>query len=311
MSRELFDVAIIGAGPAGLSAALVLGRARRHVVVCDSGQYRNAPSRGMHGYLTREGMAPAEFLRVARAEVFVHETVELVQQEVVDVRRIADGFELRVEGIAPIRARKLLLATGVVDDLPPVEGAEALFGRGVYLCPYCDGWEVRDQPLAVYGRGDHKGASFALELTLWSSHIVLCTDGPGDLSAEYVARLAKAGIPVREGKIARLEGDGDRLTRIVFADGTSLACQALFFNTGRRQRSDFARRLGCAGYHEEGCDLTDKTGKTDVPGLYVIGDASRDTLQVIVAAAEGSQAAIAVNTELLRDDDVLGAPPKK
>ena len=253
MSRELYDVAIIGAGPAGLSAALVLGRARRHVVVFDSGQYRNAPSRGMHGYLTRERMAPAEFLRVGRAEVAVHETVTLLEQEVVDVALVAVGFELPVAGTASIRARKLLLATGVVDDLPPVEGAEALFGRGVYLCPYCDGWELRDQAFAVYGRGDHKGAGFALELTLWSSDIVLCTDGPSELSVEYVQRLAKAGIPIWEDRVARLEGDGDRLTHLVFADGTSIARHALFFNTGRRQRSDFARRLGSAGYHQEGC----------------------------------------------------------
>lgn len=300
-----WDVTVIGGGPAGMSAALVLGRARRRVLLLDDGRYRNYASRTLHGYLTRDGIDPAEFRAIGRDELRRYPNVTTRAAEVTDARRV-DGaaFELEVPGAAPERTRKLLLATGVVDHLPRIEGVERLYGRGVHHCPYCDGWELRDRPLAVYGRGDAKGAGLALELTLWSAHVVLCTDGPPEITPGCVEKLRRHGIAVRTDPILRLEGQ-EHLERIAFVDGSTLERDALFFNTGRHQRSDLARRLGCDLYDERGCRVDGITGKTHVRGLYVVGDASRNVLQLIVAAAEGAEAAIASNRELLVDDGIL------
>jgi thioredoxin reductase len=296
----MFDVVIVGAGPAGLSAALVLGRCRRRVLVCDAGQPRNAMSHGLHGYLTRDGIAPSEFLHIAREQLHPYETVELRQFEVTDAQRLAAGFEIVLSDGERLSSRKLLLATGVLDELPEIEGLAAFYGSSVFHCPYCDGWEFREQPLAVYGRGEN-AAGLALELTLWSRDLVLCTDGPSQLSEAELQRLARHNIPVREAEIASLEGSDGALQRIVFANGESLAARGMFFSTSQRQGSDLAKKLGCE-FTEQGCVQTGDYEMTNVPGLYVAGDASRLVQFVIVAASEGAQAAVAINKELMQED---------
>ncbi len=300
-----YDVAIVGGGPAGLSTALMLGRCRRKTLVCDSQHYRNRASRSMHGYLSRDGIAPSEFLDLARREIAHYPSVTLWLGEVTDVISGQGGFAVERQRAEPVRARKVVLATGVIDELPDLEGAAELMGRGVHHCPYCDGWELRDQPLAVYGKQDERGAGLALLLSSWSSDIVLLCDGPAALSDELRARLARHAIAVDERAVARLEAEEQRLARVVFADGSRLERRGLFFNTGRHQASDFAQRLGCKEFDVKGCVLGDRSGKTSVPGLYIAGDASRDVLQVIVAAAEGAEAAIEIHCELLREDGVL------
>jgi thioredoxin reductase len=300
MGESMFDVIIVGAGPAGLSAALVLGRCRRRVLLCDSGQPRNAASHALHGFLTRDGVGPAEFLRLAREQLAPYETVELRQTEVTDALRLPTHFDLTLSDGQHISSRKLLLATGVVDELPELEGFAELYGRSVFHCPYCDGWELRDQPLAIYGKGEN-GFGLALELTLWSRDLVLCTAGPSELSREQMARLAKHKIAVREDKIARLAGVNGVLEGIVFANGETLVRRGLFFSTGQKQRSDLARKLGCH-FTEQGCVDTGEYETTDVPGLYVAGDATRLVQLVIVAASEGAQAAVAINKELMKED---------
>jgi thioredoxin reductase len=296
----VFDVIIIGAGPAGLSAALVLGRCRRRVLLCDAGHPRNAASHALHGYLTRDGIDPAEFLRLGREQLRPYETVELRQIEATDARRLLDGFEITLSNGERVSSRKLLLATGVVDDIPEIEGLAAFYGTSVFHCPYCDGWEFRDQPLAIYGRGEN-GAGLALELTLWSRNLVLCTDGAAQLSEEEVTRLARHNIPVREDRIAHLDGKDGALERIVFANGESLAARAMFFSTGQQQCSELPGKLGCE-FTEQGCVKTGDYEMTNVPGLYVAGDASRLVQFVIVAASEGAQAAVAMNKELMKED---------
>jgi thioredoxin reductase len=300
MGEAVFDVIIVGAGPAGLSAALVLGRCRRRVLVCDAGHPRNAMSHGLHGYLSRDGIEPAEFLRLGREQLGRYETVELRHTEVIDTRRLADGFEIVLSNGERLSARKLLLATGVVDQVPDIEGLAACYGRSVFHCPYCDGWEMRDQPLAVYGRGEN-GAGLALELILWSRDLVLCTDGPSRLSELELQRLARHNIPVREDRIIRLEGNNGALQRVVFANGESLAVRGMFFSTGQRQGSELPQKLGCE-ITEQGCVNTGDYEMTNVPGLYVAGDASRLVQFVVVAASEGAQAAVAINKELMKDD---------
>ena len=175
----MFDVIIVGAGPAGLSAALILGRCRRKVLVCDAGHPRNAASRALHGYLTRDGIEPAELLRIGREQLSPYKTVQMRSGEVTDARRAGKGFEITVNDEA-IASRKLLLATGVVDHLPDIEGLKPLYGRSVFHCPYCDGWEQRDQPIAIYGRED-RGAGLALELTGWSRDLVVVHERSGEV----------------------------------------------------------------------------------------------------------------------------------
>jgi thioredoxin reductase len=295
----MYDVIIVGAGPAGLSAALMLGRCRRRVLVCDTGRPRNAASHGMHGFLSRDGMLPAEFLRVAREQMQQYDSVELRHAEVVHAECHESRFEVTLRDGARLASRKLLIATGVVDNLPDIPGFKELYGRSVFHCPYCDGWEVRDQPLAVYGRAA-RGVGLSLELTGWSRDIVLCTDGPAELEPKDVARLTRNGIAIREERIVKLEGDGE-LERIVFDQGEPLARAALFFTTGQTPQSELARTLGCE-INEKGTVRTGPYESTHLKGLYVAGDASRAVQWVVVAASEGAEAAFAINTDLLKED---------
>ncbi len=295
----MFDVIIVGAGPAGLSAALILGRSLRKVLVCDTGHPRNAASRAMHGYLTRDGMPPSEFLRVAREQMQQYETVELLNAEVVAAECVNGRFRVTLNGGIQHVSRKLLIATGVSDNLPDLPGFRELYGVAVFHCPYCDGWELRHRPLAIFGRGA-RGYGLSRELTGWSRDLVLCTDGPGELDDDQRAKLQKHAIAVREDRVLRLEGQ-DRLERIVFATGEPLAREALFFTTGQTQQSRLAHNLGCA-INDKGTVRTGKYETTHLSGLYVAGDASRAVQWVIVAAAEGAEAAFAINTDLLKED---------
>ena len=304
MTEPMFDVVIVGAGPAGLSAALVLGRARRRVLVCDAGHPRNAPSHGLHCYLTRDGIEPEEFLRLGREDLSPYETVGLRQAEVTDVGHLVDNgagnFDVTLSNGERLTSRKLLLATGVIDEVPEIEGLSEFYGTSVFHCPYCDGWEMRDEPLAVYGHGEN-GLGLALELTFWSRNLVLCSDGPAQLSGGDIQRLKKRNIPLNENKIARLEGSAGVLERIVFSNGESLTVRGMFFSTGQKQGSELPQKLGCK-FTEQGCVRTYDYEMTDVPGLYVAGDASRFVQFAIVAASEGALAAVAINKELMKED---------
>lgn len=300
MPRVTYDCIIIGAGPAGLSAALMLGRCRRQVLVCDAGQPRNAQSTGIHNYLTRDGTRPAEFLDLARKEVSGYPSIEFRQVEVLDATRSPDGFRLVCADGHQLAARKLLLATGVVDELPDIEGLPPLYGTSVHHCPYCDGWEWRDRPLAVYGAGE-EGSALTLALSVWSKDLVLCTNGPSGLSPEEGEKLQQLGIRIREDRILRLEGREGRLERIVFRRGEPLPREALFVCAPQRQRSGLARKLGCK-FTSKGAVDTGTCEATDVPGLYVAGDSSKEAQFVIVAAAEGTEAGMAINKALLKDE---------
>ncbi|MEP6741123.1 MAG: NAD(P)/FAD-dependent oxidoreductase, partial [bacterium] len=254
MGESMFDVIIIGAGPAGLSGALVLGRCRRRVLVCDAGHPRNSASHALHNYLTRDGLDPAEFLRLGRKELQTYETVKLRTIEVSDAQCLEKGFEVTFSDGKRATARKLLIATGVVDDLPQLTGLAEFYGRSVFHCPYCDGWEMRDQPLAIYGQGEN-GLGLALELTLWSGDLVLCTDGPSLLSAEQLQRLARHNVAVRDERILRLEGSDGILKEIVFVGGKIIQRRGMFFSTGQKQGSDLPRKLGCE-FTDQGCVKT-------------------------------------------------------
>lgn len=292
------DVVIVGGGPAGLNAALVLGRCRRRVRLFDGETPRNAVSRHVNGFITRDGCPPSTFRGLGREELARYDTVGVEHAEVADATREEGGFAIVLADGRRMRARKLILATGLRQTLPEVEGFAALWGRGIHHCPYCDGFENRDAPLAIYGSGP-AGKALALELTAWSRDLTLLTDGEDGLAAEDRDRLARQGVAVVTTPVRRALG-ADALDAVEFADGSRLSCGALFF-VSECEPSPLVAKLGL--------DLTAggtvRTGEyegTNVPGLYVAGDASRRVQLAVVAAAEGAMAAFAINTELLRED---------
>jgi len=295
-----WDAIVVGGGPAGLSAALLLGRARRRVLLCDSGEHRNDRAVAMHGFLTRDGIPPAELRRLARDELRAYPGVRVMDCRVVEAVRGDAGFVVTLEGEEePLHSRRLLLATGMVDELPDLPGLDAVWGRTAWHCPYCDGYERRDQPLAVHGEG-RLGVKMALEVRSWSHDLVLCTGG-SRIDAKDRRRLDELGIGVREEKLVALEQEAGELRALRFADGSALPRRGLFLAAPQRQRCELAERLGCSRTRK-GMIRAGHDGGTEVPGLYVAGDASPHVQLAIVAAAQGSMAAFALNAELLRED---------
>lgn len=278
----------------------MLGRARRDVLLCDTGTGRNRVSAEMHAYLSRDGIAPGRFLDISRREVLRYPGVRFAPVEVQSATRKGLGFEVTISGERRVRTRKLLIATGLWDIVPPLEGIEPLFGRSVFQCPYCDGWEMRSRRIAVYGRRQ-RGFQMARAMTAWANDIVLCTDGRANYTAAQRRQLTRNGIQLVEKRIARLDGVRGRLRAVVFRDGESLARDALFFDTPSRGQSKLAESLGCQ-FGRDGGVLCGDYEATSVPGVFVAGNIIRDVQLSIVAAAEGARAAFGINRSLTRED---------
>jgi thioredoxin reductase len=295
-----FDVLIVGGGPAGLSAALILGRCYRKVLLCDEGHQRNLSSHAIHGLLGREGRSPAAFLDEARQELSRYKSVAMRGTRVTDIRPVDDGFEFVCADGTTGSASKVLLATGLVDELPELAGIEPLYGVSVHHCLYCDGFEYAGKPVAAFGKGD-KGAELAVMMKHWMADVVACSDG-SEVSAQAMRKLKEHNIPLRPEPVRLLEGLNGELTKIVFANGPELDRVGLFFSTGCHQASDLSKRLGCKRGPKGGVVTDPDTEETSVPGVYVAGDVSRDVLLVAVAIAEGAQAAVAINKAFLRRD---------
>jgi thioredoxin reductase len=301
----MYEVAIIGAGPAGLSAALVLGRCRRRVLVCDNGRPRNAAATALHGYLSRDGCPPLELLRLGREELRPY-GITVREDTVTGVAPGSPGFVVALATGEHITSQVVLIATGVHDRLPDIPGLAECYGTSVHHCPYCDGWEVRDRRLVVLGSG-RAATGLALSLKTWSTRVTVCGNGSARLTPVLRAQLAGESIEVRDSTIAHIDHDAGRLRRVVFADGASLECDALFFTTAQAPQSSIARSLGCE-FTRQGVVKTDHLGQTCVPGVYVVGDASRDVQFVVVAAAEGAKAAVSINKQLQAREGLAVAP---
>jgi thioredoxin reductase len=294
------DVLIVGGGPAGLSAALVLGRCHRQILICDDGRPRNRASPAIHGLLGQEGKAPLDFLAKARAELGKYSTVRSRTTRVGAVRPVGDVFEYSCEDGTRGTASKILLASGIVDELPAIAGFDQLYGTSVHHCLYCDGFEYRGKAVVAYGVDD-KGAGLGLMMRHWIADVVVCSDGT-EISEGLAQKLRDRKIPVRAEKISGLNRNSGNLSKVEFDSGPPLARDALFFATGCHQASDLSQLLGCKRDEKGGVVTDPVTEDTSVPGVYVAGDVSRDVLMVSIAIAEGAKAAVAINKAFLRRD---------
>ncbi|MGX1881526.1 NAD(P)/FAD-dependent oxidoreductase [Streptomyces sp. NPDC055287] len=290
-----YDVVVVGAGAGGLNAALVLARARRRVAVVDAGDPRNAPAAHMQGFLSRDGMPPADLLAAGRAEVAAY-GVDLIEGR---VDHIDPGFHVRLADGTVLRARRVVMATGLRDELPPVPGVRERWGNDVLHCPYCHGYEVRDQPLGVLGT--HPGAvPHALLLRQWSADLVFFPHTL-DLSGDDRERLAARGVRVAEGEIKRLVVDDDRLRGVELADGRVVSRGAVFALPRMVPRDALLTGLGCER-DENGWVTTDRSGRTSVPGVWAVGNVADPRAQVVTAAGMGSAAAAALHHHLVQED---------
>ncbi|MFD3587295.1 NAD(P)/FAD-dependent oxidoreductase [Streptomyces sp. NPDC058683] len=300
---DTYEVVVVGGGAAGLSAALVLGRARRRTLVVDAGEPRNAPAAHMQGFLSRDGMAPAEFLAVGREEIARY-GVELVRDRAVDASRDGD-FTVSLASGRQVRARQLVVATGLEDELPPVPGVAERFGRDVLHCPYCHGWEVRDQAFGVLATTP-MSVHQALMVTQWSKDVTLFLHqvAEPELTDDDRRRLAAAGVRVVPGEVAGLRVEDDRLTGVRLSDGGVHAREALFVAPRPVPRNDLLVGLGAEMTQTPfgAYPVIDERGLTTVPGLWAAGNASGFAEQVVNAASRGYRAGAAINGELLFAD---------
>jgi thioredoxin reductase len=283
---------VVGGGPAGLSAALVLGRARRRVLVLDTGRPANMKSGAIGGLLGQSGVAPVDLRRAGREQLADLPTVEVRDAAVIDAD-LGSELRVRLSDRSELRTHGLVLAHGLSYEPPALPGIEPLWGRSVFHCPFCDGWEVRDRALAVHGNGPDVVRS-ALVVSGWSSDVVLLTDGPAELGDGGRAMLAAAGVRLREEPIRRLVGHEGRLDRIEFASGPVEERDALFVRTRREQPNGLAAALGCE-LTPGGTIVTDDDGRATVAGVYAAGDAATERLRSVAAAiGSGSRTALAV-----------------
>jgi thioredoxin reductase len=300
MNDELFDVLIAGSGPSGLQAALTLGRARKRVFVADGGPRRNARAVHMNNFVSRDGIAPADFRREARAQLAKYPNVVFRDEPIETLTGSRGDFRA-----GTIRTRRVLLATGLVDDLPELEGLAPLWGYSVFQCPYCHGWEAQERRWGYYApdaTAQHVGL-FVMQLRGWSADVTLFTDKLGD---EVRSKLLAAKVAIESASVARLVGTGNQLEAVELAGGRRIACEALLMHPPQKQVA-LVRKLGVA-LDDEGYVKTDPmTRETSIPGIYAAGDLTTRAQAAVLAAAAGMQAAAVINAELTSDMVASGA----
>ena len=299
-----YDVVVVGGGAAGLSGALTLARARRRLAVIDAGSPRNAPAAGVHNFLSRDGANPLALLGQGRAEVRGYGG-HVISGQVTDLGHDDDGFAVTLAGGRATRARRLLVTTGLVDELPSVPGLRARWGRDVVHCPYCHGWEIRDQAIGVLGTGP-MSAHQALLFRQWSPAITYFPHTTGGPSAEQAEQLAARGITVVPGEVAAVEITDDRLTGVRLRDGSVAAVQALAVATRMVARGDLLAGLGLKpAEHPSGMGeyiAADPTGRTEVPGVWVAGNVTDISAAVPGAVGSGALAGAHLNADLVAEE---------
>jgi thioredoxin reductase len=294
-----YDVLIVGAGPAGLNAALVLGRMRRRVLVVDTDAPAHAVSQAVHGFLAQDGTPPRDLRRVGREQLRPYTTVKVRDVAARGAQRLDDGMlELELEGGNRVTGRRLLLAHGMHYGLPAVPGLAEAWGTTVFHCPYCHGWEVKDKRLAVYGCGE-RAVHQALLLTSLSDDVVVFCDSPTAFSAEQLRQLVAAAVDVRTERVERINERQDGL-HFVLQEHPPVARDALFIQPQLALASDLAVTIG-AHLTDTGTVAIDPAGQSSVPGLYIAGDAATPVQSVAVATGSGARAAYAINASLLTE----------
>jgi thioredoxin reductase len=306
-AEQQYDVVVIGGGAAGLSGAVALARSRRSVLVVDAGEPRNAPADGVHNYLGREGTPPRELLALGRDEVASYGGT-LVPGTVVTAERTDDGFTVTLDDGSTVAARRLLVATGLVDELPDVPGIAERWGRDVLHCPYCHGWEVRDQPIGILATGP-TAVHQALLFRQLSDDVVLFGHTGPELPAAEAEQLAARGIAIVDGEVAGIEVTGDELTGVRLASGEVVARSALVVAPRFTARAGFLSGLGLEAApvemngHVVGSAVGgDPTGATAVPGVWVAGNVADMSAQVVVSAAAGMRAGAMINADLVAEE---------
>ena len=298
----MFDIIIVGGGPAGLTAALNLGRARKRVLLCDAGPRRNAAAREIHGFVTRDGTPPSEFRRIGREQLERYPSVEIRDVQVEEIRGERGAFEVRLS-TGVVQARRILLCTGMIDELPEIDGFRELWGHSIFQCPYCHAWEEQDRRFGFLAPGPEM-FDFAVLLRGWTDDVTVLTDGRFAISSEMRARLA--GVQIEERRIARLSGSEGRLEAVEFEDGGSLPLEVLFARPPQRHVA-VVQALGLAldsgGYVAVG----ENSRETSVPGIYAAGDLTTPVQSATLAAAAGMQAAARINHDLMVELAASGA----
>ena len=302
-----YDVVIVGGGPAGLAAALTLGRARKRVLLCDAGPRRNAAAVHVHNFVTRDGITPSEFRRIGRQQLEPYCNVEIHDLPVEEIAGVEGAFAIRLPNNT-VQARRVLLCTGMVDELPDIHGFGALWGTSIFACPYCHRWEIQDQRFAYLG-SSADALEFGLLLRGWTSDVVVLTNGRFPVDQELLARFAAAHVRVEERRILRLAtGEHGGLERLEFGEGPPSKRDAIFLHPTQSQIPLVAAiglTLDAAGYVQvDGATLA-----TSVPGIYAAGDLITPKQGALIAAASGTLTAARINHSLTVELAVAGALP--
>jgi thioredoxin reductase len=301
-----YDVVIAGGGPAGLSAALTLGRARKRVLLCDAGPRRNAAAEHVQGFVTRDGITPAEFRRVGRQQLEPYANVELRDAAIEAIHGKRGAFEVRLGAGEVVETRRILLAMGMIDELPEIEGLRALWGQSIFICPYCHGWEAQDRRFGFLAPTADL-LEFGLLLRGWASDVVVLTDGRFAVPPEAGSLLARAGVPVEERRITRLAAQGGQLQQIEFADGPPLGREVLFLRPPQRQVA-LVEALGL-DLDPQGYLKLDEHAETSIAGIHAAGDLVTPVQGAILAAASGMRAAALLNHALTAELATSGELP--
>lgn len=293
----MYDVIIVGGSAAGLNAALVLGRFRRRVLVCDTQRPRNAVATAAHGFLTQDGTPPSEILRLGREQLRPYGTVELQTTEIVTITPLSEGFELVAKDGTHYQSRRVLLATGLKDELPPIAGLAEYWGKSVYHCPYCHGWEARDQAIVLIGNADAVHHLGLLLHALSDTISVVIQDESSSLSEAQATALTQRGITIYHDAVVAVEGNSENVTGVRLKSEHLIPCQSIFVRTQIQQHSPLTHQAGCA-MNENGFVTVDDFGRTSVEGIYAAGDMSTMMQQLIIAAASGAKAAAGINMDI-------------
>ncbi len=297
----MLDCVVIGGGPAGANASLVLGRAKKEIILFDEDRPRNAVTHESHGFITRDGIKPSEFKRIAMEDLKKYPNISIRNERVSDVKRENNSFFIHTEDGNSYQSKKIILSTGLIDIMPRIEGIHNFYGTSLFSCPFCDGWELKDLPLVVISE-NQRAFHMTKMLSNWSKDLVVCTNGNQVFSAEQKELLAKKNIKVMEQEIIQLLGNEGQLKKILFKNGEEILREGGLVTTGLKQASSIAESLGCH-MNENGGIQTDTLGRTNIEGVYAAGDTSKPTpSQLIIAASEGTKAAMGVISDLIDED---------